>query len=221
MPAMVRLPDDFTMSAPAVRKPWPMRWVVAIILLFLVPYTYLNIKYRKPGRAFEPYADFKAQAQTRRLLDAGYTRAPVIAERPAPPLAAAKVFTGPAAPALSAAAGLPSGLADLLIDQPALPTGYSDLLAGAETTASEPLRIQVKVRLDDPTVQLGGADVYLHPKSGIVIVPFHETVPEGLRTRRPEEIVLLTVPPGLIKLGRHEVLLAGRDASLRWTFVAR
>ena len=85
------------MSAPASRKPWPMRWIVLAILLFIVPYTYVTLEYRKPNKAFEPYADMKEQANVHRLLDAGYKRVSVRAERPFPALSPAEITRGPAA----------------------------------------------------------------------------------------------------------------------------
>ncbi|MCU0793143.1 MAG: hypothetical protein MUE42_09915 [Opitutaceae bacterium] len=56
------------------RKPWPLRWIVLTILVVIVPYTYVNLKFRKPNKAFEPYADMMAQANVNRLLDAGFRR---------------------------------------------------------------------------------------------------------------------------------------------------
>src|SRR5690606_6014035 len=49
------------------RRPWPMKWVIVAIIAILVPYTFLTLRYRKPGPAFQPYEDMKNQANVTRL----------------------------------------------------------------------------------------------------------------------------------------------------------
>src|SRR5262245_25725972 len=70
--------DPFPMSAARnQRQPWPMKWVVVAILLLIVPYTIITLKYRKAGPAYEPYEDLKNRANVSRLLAAGYQRIPI------------------------------------------------------------------------------------------------------------------------------------------------
>jgi hypothetical protein len=209
------------MSATA-RKPWPMRWIVASILLFVVPYTYVNLKFRKPNKAFEPYADMKEQANVKRLLDAGYTRVAVRAERPYPALSAQQILAGAAAKAGAAPApgGLPSPLDKTLVEPPRLPAAYANLIAPDSLNAQEPARLQFTARLDSDHEQLGGAEVYIRDGS-VVIVPTFEPVPGNLQTRAKESTVLVTLPAGLLAPGSHSVTLAGAQSSLRWTMMAR
>ncbi len=206
----------------AARKPWPMRWIVASILLFIVPYTYVNLKFRKPDKAFEPYADMKAQANVKRLLDAGFTRVVVRAERPYPALPAKQLLPEGAARAETADApgGLPSPLDKTLVEAPRLPSAYEDLLAPAEFAAGQAIRIQFTARLDGDHEQLAGAEVYIR-EDKIVIVPTFEPVPGSLQARAKEGNVLLTLPPALLAPGRHEITLAGARESARWTVMAR
>jgi len=206
----------------AARKPWPMRWIVASILLFIVPYTYVNLKFRKPDKAFEPYADMKDQANVKRLLDAGYTRVAVRAERPYPALPAPRLLPAGVSPAGIAPApgGLPKPLDTTLVEPPRLPAAYQDLLAPAEIAASESLRVQFTARVDGDHEQLSGAEVYLREDS-LVIVPTFEPVPGDLQARAKDGNVLLTLPPGLLSPGRHEVTLAGSRESARWSVMAR
>jgi len=208
------------MSAPATRKPWPMRWIVATIVLFIVPYTYVNLKFRKPGKAFEPYADMKAQANVNRLLDAGYRRLDVPAERPFPALSPAEITHGPAAKPAAAPGGLPANLAKTLIDPPRLPTAYRDLVAPAESNSLLPAKLQFTARLASDREQLAGADLYLR-ETQLVIVPRFEPVPEGLQARSAESTVLLTLPSGLLAPGRHALTLVGASESLHWDVVVR
>jgi hypothetical protein len=207
------------MSASA-RKPWPLRWVVATILLFIVPYTFLTLKYRKPGRAFEPYADLKAQANVKRLLDAGYVRVSLHAERPFPPLRAAAIAPGTLARTEPAPAGLPDALNHTLVETPSLPLAYRDLLTPAELTHTEPARLQFTASFSDEHTQPAGADLYVRDNN-IIIVPTFEPVPGGLTARTRETNLLLTLPASLLAPGRHEVTLLGTRSSLRWTWLVR
>ncbi len=199
-----------------------MRWVVVTIVVFLVPYTYLNIKYRKPGPAFEPYADFTARAEAERLAKAGYTRVTASLERPFPAPAAGSLFAGAAAPVVATAVGgLPTELGELLSAPPSLVAGASALYAPAEVPAGHSFRLSVSLRHDDGAARPVGADVYLRAGGGVVVVPSVEPIPEGLQVRRPEELVVLTVPAGAIPPGSHEVVLITRETSLVWTLLVR
>lgn len=208
------------MPAPAARKPWPMRWIVAAILMFIVPYTYVNLKFRKPGKAFEPYADMKAQANVNRLLDAGYRRVDVPAERPFPALTPGEITRGQAANPTPAPGGLPPALADTLLEPPRLPAAYRDLIAPAESNTLRPAKLQFTAHLASDREQLAGADLYLR-ESQLVIVPRFEPIPEGLQARSAESTVLLTLPPGLLPPGRHSLTLVGARESLHWDVVVR
>ncbi len=208
------------MSAPASRKPWPMRWIVVAILLFIAPYTYVTLKFRKPNKAFEPYADMKEQANVHRLLDAGYKRVSVRAERPFPALSPAEITRGPAAAPASAPGGLPEPLGKTLVEVPRLPSGYRDVLAPAEFSTLMPVRLQFTATLDTDHEQLGGAEVFVRD-DGIVVVPTFEPVPGDLTIRTRESNVLLTLPAGLLPPGMHVVTLAGARDSLRWTVLVR
>ena len=208
------------MSVPASRKPWPMRWIVVAILAFIVPYTYLNLKYRKPAKAFEPYADMKAQANVNRLLDAGYRRVSVRAERPFPALAPAEITRGLAAAPAPAPGGLPEQLGKTLVETPRLPAGYRDILAPAELSTLIPARLQFTATLDNDHEQLGGAEVFVRDDA-VIIVPTFEPVPGDLIISTRESNVLLTLPAGLLPPGTHVVTLAGARDSLRWTVLVR
>ncbi len=208
------------MSAAASRKPWPMRWVVASIILFLVPYTYITFKYRKPEKPFEPYADMKNQANVKRLIEAGYVRSNLRAERPFPALPAKEITRGSAAKATSLPGGLPDPLGQTLVEIPRLPADYQDLLAPAEITALMPTRVQFTAKLESDHEQLGGAEIYIHNGS-VVIVPTFEPVPGELKIRTRNSTVLLTLPPGLLNPGEHIITLAGTRNSLRWNVIVR
>lgn len=202
------------------RKPWPMRWIVVSILLFLVPYTFITLHYRKPNKAFEPYADLKGQANVKRLLDAGFTRLTVRAERPFPPLPRSEIVPGRIAAHTTAPAGLPRPLRQALVDLPRLPVSYDHVLAPEEISAAQSFRIQFTARLDNNREQLSGAEVYLNVGT-VIIVPTFETIPEGLKTRTRESDILLTLPASLLPPGEHGITLIGSGVSLSWSLRVR
>ncbi|TAG32387.1 MAG: hypothetical protein EAZ36_02480, partial [Verrucomicrobia bacterium] len=125
-----------------------MRWIVLTILVVTVPYTYVNLKYRKPEKAFEPYADMKAQANVVRLLDAGYQRVKLRANRPFPELTPREITRGLAAMTERVGGGLPSELATTLVDAPRLPAAYRDLIAPGELSTLLPARVQFTALLE-------------------------------------------------------------------------
>src|SRR5580692_5905944 len=78
----IALPTRMT-RAPKDRKPWPMKWIVASIQLFIPIYTYRTLHYRRPAAAFIAYRDMRDRADVIRLLKAGYQRIAIDVSRPA------------------------------------------------------------------------------------------------------------------------------------------
>jgi len=198
-------------AAPAERKPWPMKWIVVAIIVVIVPYTVLTLRFRRPEKAFEPYADMKERANTMRLLSAGYQRINLDAQRPASPSSA-----GAAASVANAAGGLPTGLRATLVDVPLLPTEILSVTAAPTATAAAFYPIQFTCTLPDNKEQLAGAELYVRGEE-IIITPDFEKISGGLQTRTRENIVLLTVPAGALKPGHYRVTLAGERASRTWS----
>lgn len=188
-----------------------MKWIAVAILVVIIPYTYLTLHYRRPGPAFQPYADLQDRANVIRLLGAGYQRITLGAQRPADPLPAAS-----AAPTTSATGGLPADLLRTLVQQPLLPAEILRVSAAPSASAILPYAIQFTCTLPDNKEQLAGAELYV--KGGeILITPDFERLTGGLLTRTRENIILLTVPPGALKPGRYHITLAGRNTSRAWT----
>jgi hypothetical protein len=199
------------MSAAEYRKPWPMKWVVLAIVLFIVPYTFLTLHYRKPGPDYRPYEDIKDRANTIRLLSSGYQRITVGVLRPAEPVRPAATAVVTPAPG-----GLPANLADTLIDQPLLPVSIDHVLTPAESGSVQQYRIQFTCTVRDNSEQPVGGQLYLR-EGELVVVPLFEKLAGGLLARSRESTILLTVPAGAIKPGRYEVTLIGAQTSRRWT----
>lgn len=196
------------------KKPWPMKWVVVAILLCIVPYTWITLRYRKSGPAFQPYEDSKNRANVVRLLDAGYQRFTVPARRDADPAR----FRVPGLPSTSAPApgGLPTLLSQTLVEIPLMPERVTTVVAASIARTDAPYAFQFSCTVPDNKEQLAGAELYLRDEE-LVLIPTFERVPGDLLTRSPESLVQIEIPPGTFKSGRYEALLVGSRQSQRWT----
>lgn len=195
---------------PKKRKPWPMKWVLVTIIAVLVPYTYLTLHYRKPGPAYRPYQDAQDRANVVRLLDAGYRRITVAAERPADPVKGLSV-----AATLPATGGLPEGLTKTLVQLPLLPAEIIKVATTGASKSDQPYAVQFTCALPDNKQQLAGACLYIRDDE-IIIAPDFELLAGGLLARSRESAILLTVPAGSFKPGQYRVTLVGQRASRAW-----
>ena len=187
-----------------------MKWVVLAIVLVIVPYTYLTLHYRKPGKAFEPYHDMKDRANTLRLLSAGFQRIALEADRPADPPKGT-----PRAGTLPARGGLPDALDTSLVDKPLLPEEI--LTVNAATTAGAVMSYPIEFTCTQPDnqEQFRSAALYVRGEQIYVVAAF-ERLSGGLLSRTRESLVRLTVPAGALKPGSYRVTLLGSRLSKAW-----
>jgi len=188
-----------------------MKWVVLVIIVCLVVYTYLTLHYRRPDRAFRPYQDLRDRANVHRLIDAGYQRIALSAELPVDSFNLdSPVRTN------AALGGLPSGLRETLVEQPELPSEIVSVAAAPTVNALFAYPIGVKCTLPDNKQQLAGAELYVHGDE-LVVTPEFERLPGGLLARNRERLIRLTVPAGTLKPGSYHVTLVGTHSSRAWT----
>jgi hypothetical protein len=203
------------MPAPKkARKPWPMKWIVLAIAVFIPVYTYLTLHYRRPGPAYRPYQDMRDRADVIRLLKAGYQRIGIDAARPADPV-------GPGGGgSLPAPGGLPDELRKTLVESPLLPLEIGSVSASPTASAGIDYPIALTYTIPDNKRQLSGAFLYVR-EGEIVIVADFERLGGGLLARTREGEALLTVPPGSLKPGSYRVTLVGERASRTWSLRVR
>ena len=187
-----------------------MKWILLAIVIVVVPYTILTLRYRKPGPAFRPYEDMKNRANVVRLLSAGYQRVTLVAQRPADP----KRHAPPLA-TQTAEPGLPSDLQSTLVEPPLLPADIGNVSAFTHTDAHAPYFIQFTCTLPNDKQQLAGAELYVKGQQ-IVITPTFERLSGELLTRTRNNVIHLTVPAGTLKPGRYDVTLTGQRTSRAW-----
>jgi hypothetical protein len=201
-------------SPPKEKKPWPMKWIVLSIALFIPVYTYLNLHYRRPGRAFQPYEDLRDRTDVVRLLKAGYQRVAIDASRPAEPASV------PGSPASPAPGGLPDELRRTLVETPLLPLEVRSATAARTAAAAIDYPISLTYTIADNKRQLSGAHLYLRPGEIVIVADFERLSGELLARDRDGE-ALLDVPPGSLKPGTYHVRLVGERASREWDLTVR
>jgi len=189
------------------RKPWPMRWVVLIIVLFLIPYTYLTLHFRKPGPAYQPYQDAKEREH---LSQRGYRRVTITAIRPTESRLAPD-----GAGVTEAAQALPEDLRTAFIVPPLLPAAIGGVFAPAELRGATPYAIEFACLLADDAQQLSGCALYIKG-SDVYIVPTFERLPNGLTARTRQNLIALTFPPDALAPGGYQIILVGVSGSKRW-----
>jgi hypothetical protein len=202
-------------ATPKPRQPWPMKWIVLAILLAVVPYTVLTLRYRKPGPAFAPYEDMKNRANVARLLAAGYQRIPLPARRPADGAAIAG-----GAVVTTAAGGLPSDLKSTLVEPVLLPADIVAVTAAPVANTLQDYSVLLTCTLPNDRQQLGGADLYVRGEQ-LVLTPTFEPVAGNLQTRSRQSAVLLTIPAGALKPGRYQTTLVAERGSRAWPLEVR
>jgi hypothetical protein len=197
------------------RQPWPMKWIALVILVIIGPYTFLRWHYRKPNAAFQPYQDIKNQANTQRLLSAGFQRVPLNAERPAEPLR--NITSAPIKPMIG---GLPTSLSSTLVETPLLPTEILTVTAAAETSTMFAYPIEFTCGLPDNRQQLSAAYLYVR-ENEIILVPDFERLTGELLARNRESLIRVTIPGGTLRPGQYEVSLIGQRSSKTWSLVVK
>ena len=200
-------------SALPARKPWPMKWIILAIVLFVIGYTYLTLHYRKPGPEYEPYADMKKRANTGRLLAAGYRRVVLTVEQPAVPVARTNT-------AMPAPGGVPDLLAKTIVSRPLLPLQILDVHAAGGGAAAAPYVIDFRCTAPDDKQQLGGAELYVRGNE-LVITPDFARLTGGLEARTRDNFVTLTIPGGTLPAGAYRVTLVGEQQSRTWRVTLR
>ncbi|MDR1280381.1 MAG: hypothetical protein LBK99_06125 [Opitutaceae bacterium] len=203
-------------SARRTRGPWPMKWVALAILVCIVPYTWISLRYRKEAPSYEP-----AQAQAGRA--GNHQHLVLEAEHPAPPrdeLPPDAFIIGRAMPT-PIPAGLPEGLLKIIGIEPRLPESVAAVSTPAEVTAMAPVRIRFSCRVASDRDVLGGTEIYIK-ENAIVILPTFEELEGELAVRSRNEPVLVTLPAGILKAGvTYDVRLMAASNGFAWNWVVR
>lgn len=193
------------------RKPWPMRWIALAIILFIVPYSYLLLRYRKPT-SFEPYEDAR---ERKHIAEAGYTRISLSASRLIEP--AGRAFKLDGLGVASVPGGLPPDLAAGLIDPPLLPVDFGIVGAAPVADATHDYTIRFDCVLPRRAEVLAVGAVHLYRKNhDLNIVIGFAPLADGLVQRMPEDRLAITLPISMLEPGSYRVVLVGSHFSKTW-----
>jgi len=203
------------------RRPWPMIWVAAVILVFVGGYTWVRLHYSKPTPAYRPYQDSVNQATVDRLLASGFQRVTLNVERPADLSRALVLREGQSGVLVQPApGGLSKEIDFALIEKPVLAESYGEVTAPASVAAGQDLRFMATAVQPD-NQKLISSVMLLRQGNTITLLPTYEPLRGKLETRGQNTTFLATIPGSTLQPGTYEVLLAGSKTSRLWRFTVR
>lgn len=198
-------------------KPWPMKWTVVTIGLFVVGYTAVNLYFRKAGRPYQPYQDAQDRATTARLLAAGWHKIPADTRRPAE-----KPATDDTPAAVTrAAAGLGPDLAPKFAEQPKLLATIEKVVAPASVARGSDYYAYFTASLTDQKTLVGELSLYRKGHE-IVLIPTTEALPgKELRSRWNDSIYWVSFSTANLPQGRYQARIVAKGPAAAWSFSVR
>ncbi len=197
-------------------KPWPMKWVILAIVVFMAGYTVVNLYYRKPGRAYRPYQDAQDRATTARLLNAGWHKLPVEFCRPVE-----KPAVDNAAAVNRAAVGLGPDLTPNFAEAPKLLASIDRVVAPGSVTRGADYNAYFTATLTNPKAPLGELTLY-RKGDELVLVASSETLPgKDLMSRWNDSTYCLTFSTAGLEPGKYHARLVAKGPAAAWSFTVR
>lgn len=198
-------------------KPWPMKWIVVVIVVFMVGYTAVNFYFRKPGKAYRPYQDAQDRATTARLLAAGWHKLPVDNRRP---IEKPSADEGSAA-ITRGAVGLGLDLAPNFAEKPKLLDSIDRVTAPASVTRGEDYSLYFTASLADQKAQLGELTLF-HRGNDLVLVPSTERLPgKELMSRWNDANFAATFSTAALPPGRYTARVVAQGPAATWSFAIK
>ena len=194
-----------------------MKWVVAAILVFVAGYTFLTLRYRKPGKPHEPYTEMLSRATTEKLQAAGWQRIPVDTRRPAekPAVDAARAVIGRGGP------GLGPELTEIFAEPPRLLATIDQVSAPASLRRGEQYSTYFTARLADLHGQMSDLSLY-RKGSTLVLISTVEPLPgRDLRSRWNDSSYWFSFPTQSLPAGRYHVRLVAAGPAAAWSIELR
>ena len=188
-----------------------MKWVVLAIVIFIVAYTVINLRYRKPGRPHEPAAEMRQRVSAARLKDAGWVKMPVSTRRPAEKIAAAdaRIARGNY--------GLSLDFNTALVDQSGLLRTIDQVSAPASVERGADYTAYFTGSIADLKLQLGDIQLYRRGNE-LVLLPVTEHLPgQELYSRWNDAIYCVTFSTGDLPAGRYQISLVAHGPAALWS----
>jgi hypothetical protein len=198
-------------------KPWPMKWIVVAIVVFVIGYTAVNLYFRKPGRAYRPYQDAQDRATTARLLAAGWHKLPLETRRP---VEKPGVDTLPAAVTRDLP-GLGSDLTDKFAEKPQLLATIDRVTAPAIVTHGTEYSLYFTASLADQKAQVGELTLYHHGNQ-LVLIPTVEKLPGSeLMSRWSDATYTASFSTAGLPPGRYSARIVAQGPAATWSFTVQ
>jgi hypothetical protein len=198
-------------------KPWPMKWVIGAIAVFIVVYTVVDLKYRKQQPAYRPYQDAQDRATTARLLAAGWHKVPVETCRPMekPALAVA------AATIRREIAGLGPDLESNFAEKPKLVSTIERVTAPASVAKGSNYELYFTATIAKLNLQVGDLTLFQRDHE-LVLIPSIETLPgKELLSRWNDTNYCVSFPTANLSPGAYTMRVVAMAPAATWTFEVR
>ncbi|MBE2216140.1 MAG: hypothetical protein IAE82_19860 [Opitutaceae bacterium] len=208
--------------APAARekKPWPMKWIVLAIVVYIAGYTFINVAYRKPpGAAHEPAVEARERAlRTVQTTMNGWSRVTcqLAAGSPMAEAEPAEVATAPLPQPLDR--HLPPDLPMIMPGEPALHPGAITVTAPARVAAADGLRVRLEFpggatvpAFGETLAYFKGNHLYLFLQDKRHVAPDSQPVPAA-------SPLVLVLPPATLTAGTWQASVFTASQTFEWTF---
>ena len=192
------------------RKPWPMRWIIIAMILFVAPYTYLTLHYRKPGPSYQPYQDAKEKTV---LAHNGYTRISLPSAQPASGMLLP--VQGIPASTNTSVLGITPELKKALGTAVTIPEAIDSVAAPAIFDHGKTYPFSYGCSTSDLHHALAGTRLYVKDKSVYFITDF-EALVGGLSSRDTHTVIALELPSGALEAGSYTFTVVGKNQSRSW-----
>ena len=211
-------PFSWAMSAARPNpKPWPMKWIVVAIVIFMVGYTAVNFWFRKPGKAYRPYQDAQDRATIARLLAAGWQKLPVDSRRPVEKPATDDT----PAPVTRDFPGVGADLTDKFAEKPRLLATIDKVTAPAGVSHGDDYSLYFTASLSDLKAQVGELTLYRHGNE-LVLVPALENLPgKELMSRWNDSTYCATFSTSQLPPGRYSARIVAKGPAAAWSFTVK
>ena len=208
-------------TPPPAKKPWPMKWIVLAIAVYVVGYTVINISYRKPaGAAHEPYAEAREQRRMRSIQVTNYGWSRVACELTQPGTA----LSGPAAE-ISAAPlparldrHLPPELVLVVPRAPALHPAGITLSAPARVDAEDSLRLVLDFPVDASVPAFGETLAYFKDNQLFLFLQDQRHVAPDSQPTPAASPLALVLPPATLTPGTWQASAFSASQAFTWSF---
>ena len=188
-----------------------MKWVVLAIGIFIVGYTVINLRYRKPGKGHEPAAEMKQRVTAARLKEAGWTILPVNTNRPAEKIAFddAAISRG--------TFGLGLDFNTTVVDKPGLLHSIDHVSAPDSVQAGADCTVYFTGSLADQRYQLGDIQLFRRGTE-LVLLPTIEHLPgKELYSRWQDANYSVTFSTSELPPGVYQISLFAQGPAARWS----